>query len=751
MRILPVQYNYTNRYSSQIKAESNKQTCTENLQQADGQAPVNFRGLLYFLTKDKCFDVIGTKNAEQLIDKGLTGLNLYTNEEIAKAKDTILYMTRKNNSKHYRTVIQKILELAKENITIFNVLEFKDVNFTPYAFDKLANEILKVSKLGYPIDYMPKLFDSMIEKISDIKKLVDLREESLKRKELLSYSYWQAEDEDVDDLLLSEPILTLNTLKFLGKKSFLATYEDKYDSVENHVANLGHIDENFPLYEELLQLTNPTESKAYKDNQEKVAGLKKLYQENEKDDEIKNEINNLTKFNRNLVKNAIKEAKDKTFAGYAASMLADEPMKLKYLLPTLNDNTKSGKRKRDKILNNSILSDSHGNVEKRIDFRRTKFLRELTCSDADFSERFNIILDTLLQHPSTSIKHILTHAEMNHETRKQFSRLGIDYENWVNFDPKSNIKKEIIIDTSSLKQHVVKNLEDDFNDELFTEIPPDECSRLIKAMEAKGYGLVEQTGAKYSDDGFFDSVDTKLKLYKNNSPVTFDDLPELMRIIKKEMTNSVFWQTENKDKAIENARSTIKNHILKLRNSEIKSANVPSIKENADLEVLKADMNDIEHSLFLGNYASCCTAVGSGSNQWTAPSYILCKLASAIEVKINQEYVGNTMCFIAKVDDKPALILDNIELQHKYQYNDEIRDTILAYARKMAVEIGQPDMPIYAFPNRHKVNMDRFEPVPKDFSIVGSTGDWDIYLDFDADAHKISGDEVFTSYLYKIS
>ena len=750
MRILPVQYNYTNRYSSQIKAESNKQTCTENLQQADGQAPVNFRGLLYFLTKDKCFDVISTKNAEQLIDKGLTGLNLYTNEEIAKAKDTILYMTRKNNSKHYRTVIQKILELAKENITIFNVLEFKDVNFTPYAFDKLANEILKVNKLGYPIDYMPKLLNSMIESISDIKKLVDLREESLKRKELLSYSYWQAEDEDVDDLLLSEPILTLNTLKFLGKKSFLATYEDKYDSVENHIVNLGHIDEDFPFYEKLIQLTNPTESKMYKGNQEKIADLKKLYQAN-KNDDIKNEINNLTKFNRNLVENAIKEAKDKTFAGYAASMLADEPMKLKYLLPTLNDNTKSGKRKRDKILNNSILSDSQGNIEKRIDFRRTKFLRELTCSDADFSEQFNAIINTLLKQPSTSIKHILTHAEMNLETRKQFSRLGIDYENWVNFDPKSSIKKEIILDTSSLKQHAIKNLEDDFNDELFTEIPPDECSRLIKAMEAKGYGLVEQTGAKYSDDGFFDSVDTNLKLYKNNSPVTFDDLPELMRIIKKGMTNSVFWQTENKDKDIENARSTIKNHILKLRNSEIKSANVPSIKENADLEVLKADMNDIEHSLFLGNYASCCTAVGSGINQWTAPSYILCKLASAIEVKINQEYVGNTMCFIAKVDGKPALILDNIELQHKYQYNDEIRDTILAYARKMAVEIGQPDMPIYAFPNRHKVNMDRFEPVPKDFSIVGSTGGWDIYLDFDANAHKISGDEVFTSYLYKIS
>lgn len=750
MRILPVQHNYTNRYNSLIKAESNKQTCTENLQQADRQGSVNFCGLLYYLTKDKCFDVISTKNAERLVAKGLKDLNLYTDEEIAKAKDIILYMTRKNNSKHYRTVIQKILELAKEKIRIHDVLKFKDVNFTPYAFDNLANEILKVNKLGYPIDYMPKLLNSMIESISDIKKLVDLREESLKRKELLSYSYWQAEDEDVDDLLLSEPILTLNTLKFLGKKSFLATYEDKYDSVENHIVNLGHIDEDFPFYEKLIQLTNPTESKIYKGNQEKIADLKKLYQAN-KNDDIKNEINNLTKFNRNLVENAIKEAKDKTFAGYAACMFADEPMKLKYLLPTLNDNTKSGKRKRNKILNNSILSDSQGNIEKRIDFRRTKFLRELTCSDADFSERFNAIINTLLKHPSTSIKHILTHAEMNLETRKQFSRLGIDYENWVNFDPKSSIKKEIIIDTSSLKQHAIKNLEDDFNNELFTEIPPDECSKLIKAMEAKGYNLVEQTCAKCSNDGFFDSVDTKLKLYKNNSPVTFDDLPELMRIIKKEMTNSVFWQTKNKDKYIENARSTIKNHFLKLRNSEIKSANVPSIKENANLEVLKADMNDIEHSLFLGNYASCCTAIGSGSNQWTAPSYILCKLASAIEVKINQEYVGNTMCFIAKVDDKPALILDNIELQHKYQYNDEIRDSIFAYAKKIVAEIGQPNLPIYAFPNRHKVNMDGLDITKKEFCIVGSTGDWDIYLDFDASAHQISEDETFTSYLYKIS
>lgn len=47
--------------------------------------------------------------------------------------------------------------------------------------------------------------------------------------------------------------------------------------------------------------------------------------------------------------------------------------------------------------------------------------------------------------------------------------------------------------------------------------------------------------------------------------------------------------------------------------------------------------------------------------------------------------------------------------------------------------------------------MDGLDITKKEFCIVGSTGDWDIYLDFDASAHQISGDETFTSYLYKIS
>lgn len=745
MRISQIQYNYINRCNNNSKPDNSPAQHTE------APAQVNFQGLLYFLTKDKRFDVINEKNAKKLVGKGLENCPIYNNENLQDAMAKILYIAKTYDDKYYRAVLQKIFALGKDGVSIDDLLEFKGITRSFSHFEKQTDRISQANKLGYPIVFMPKLFERDIHNPNDIKKLVDIREEGLIRKDKLSYSFWQAEEDDVDYLLLSEPKYTLNTLKILGKKSFLASFEEKYDFVENLINNLGRIDEEFPLYDELLQLTNPTESKLYLENREKITTLKKLYQKNQEDNELKNKINNLTKSNRNLVENAIKNPKDKILAGQAAILMKDEPKKLRYLLPTLNDNTKTGIRKRNKMLNNCFLTNSYGQIENRIDFRKTKFIPELICSDSDFYNNFKALIDNLAKHPNKTVEEVINKYVFNKETQKQFSKININYNNWTKFNPQSNIKKVITIDTSTQKQHAIKNLEADFNDELFSKIPPEEFSKLEKAMSEKGYHLIEQSSAAYTDDGFFDSVQNNFKIFKNNSPIKFDDLPELMKILKKEMTNSEFWNKPNDDPAIENARNTLKDHLLRLRNSEIRGTNVPDTKETVNLEVLKADMNNIEHSLFLGNYASCCTAVGSGCNQWAAPAYTFCKLASAIEVKVNNEYVGNTMCYIGNIDGKPALILDNIELQHKYQYNDEIRDTIFAYARKLAGELNQPDMPVYAFPNRHKVNMDGLEVVQKDFNIVGSTGDCEIYLDFDADAHKISGNEEFNSYLYRIS
>lgn len=242
-----------------------------------------------------------------------------------------------------------------------------------------------------------------------------------------------------------------------------------------------------------------------------------------------------------------------------------------------------------------------------------------------------------------------------------------------------------------------------------------------------------------------------LRLFKDNKPIAFDDMKEIINKLKNVIKESNFWNSKQENEQVDNARETLKNHILKLRYNEVKNALDKKAEQAIDLQVQKTDMNNISHALFLGNHASCCTAIGSGCNEWTAPNYIKNKCISSIEITDGNSFVGNTMCYIAKVDGETSLVLDNIEMKPKYQFNDNIRDAIIAYSKQLCAEIGKPDMPIYAGPNKHKVNLDMFELKERNMKIVGSTGYDEIYLDFDACRHTVDPDKGFEISMYKLS
>ena len=107
--------------------------------------------------------------------------------------------------------------------------------------------------------------------------------------------------------------------------------------------------------------------------------------------------------------------------------------------------------------------------------------------------------------------------------------------------------------------------------------------------------------------------------------------------------------------------------------------------------------------------------------------------------------------YVAKIDGKPALLLDNIELKPKYQYNDKIEDGIVNFAKMVTKDLGKPDMPIYAGSNRHKLNMKNFELVEKnDFNLVGTTHDDPIYLDFVTEGRNVLPSTCFNGTLYKL-
>ena len=172
------------------------------------------------------------------------------------------------------------------------------------------------------------------------------------------------------------------------------------------------------------------------------------------------------------------------------------------------------------------------------------------------------------------------------------------------------------------------------------------------------------------------------------------------------------------------------------------------VDETANLTVKKVDMNNIEKALFLGDDAACCTSV-KGFNSWSAPNYIMTKAIQAIEVKDRKNSVGNTMCYLAKVDGKTSLILDNIELKPQYQYNKNIKEGIIKFAKKLCKEIGTPDIDIYAGPERHKLN---FGEKPFEYHKIDLIGDVEtpIYIDGITGKYQTGGRHL-NSYLYKIS
>ena len=745
MKILPIQSfsNYSD--NKQISMHKNLQTSPILKTQCNN---INFNGIFdVFKKSEKKFyskpEVLEKLKEVEGINYQIQQIVLYITENLQKG-----YVFKK----YYKYMVDKIVELSKDGFKIEDLFYYGQGHKTLQQFDAYVKRIEELNDIDYPKYYVkPFLNDESINK-EQAQLLLEVRQKGYEKRDILSYPTYQVEDDELDDLFLSEPRLVLNTIKLLGKDGFISTFSEKYDNVENNIANIGHISNTHPLYQNLLELTNPIESDAYIKNQELIKELKSRFNKTNDKTVLIKEINDLTDKNKNLVAKSIKDPMDKIKVAHIFNVADEMPQQLKFILRHCSVKTKKNKLELANVLDNVIKTDKNGKVCKQLNFKKNKYLTKLFITDYEFWENYQALLEEINQLPKDNIETIFYKFPLNKDTKNQFEKIGINFDKWFKYDPHSKIQKEIKLDDSNRKRNVIKNLEEDlsmvYND--FIDFI-DTRDKFFDALARKGYTLKEQKIASYDENGFLSENKTALKLYKDNHPIEFDELQLLFSTIKNFMKNDSLWNIKSDNQDIEYAKNIAKNHILNLRFKEMRSANQKSDDEPLQITVQKADMNNVEHALFLGNHSGCCTAVGFGCNQWTAPNYVMCKMISAIEVLDKKEPIGNTMCYIAEIDGKPSLILDNIELQAKYQYNDEIRDMLIEYAKKMTSEIGKPDMPIYAGANRHKVDFDKFELSNKNFRIIGSTGQDSIYLDFDGDGHQIDGTEIFNSKLYKIS
>ncbi len=376
-----------------------------------------------------------------------------------------------------------------------------------------------------------------------------------------------------------------------------------------------------------------------------------------------------------------------------------------------------------------------------LDLANCKYINELIVSDEDFWNTMSALLEVLTEYhytfPNMSMADILDDFVCNDETKKLFKENEINYKKWVGEDKNSYVKGSVTIRAEDAKKKAVKNMMDDLLLLYQTSaIPQKEKDIMFKALKAIGVKIWQQEWFKYP--------------IINDRVIEFSDLDSIMSAIKNELNTNTFWSVESNNQVTDKMRDTLYCHFMLQRKQEIDCAKRLKDKEKVDIKVQKVNMADIKHSIGLGNDSHCCTALGSQSNEWSAPSYIVTRAIGAIEVLANDEAVGNTMMYFAKVNGELSLVLDDIELQTKYQNNDKIKDMIIKYAQKVCKEVGQPNVHIYAGPGMQKVDISKYELIDSEMEIIGRLSDgWFVYLDFDNDAHELNG-AIEKTKLYRI-
>ncbi len=388
-------------------------------------------------------------------------------------------------------------------------------------------------------------------------------------------------------------------------------------------------------------------------------------------------------------------------------------------------------------------------LSDKLGLDKSEYLSELLATtDSRFINNFSLLLNLIKDNPS-SISKVLQTLPQNEVTKDVYKNNGINYGRWINVNENSYKEVTVTLNSDAAKQALITSLEQDFNDEEFKLIPQAEQEKLFKALKKKGIILKEIEETVFDENGFATGARKVLRLYKDESPVNYSDMNDVISTIKDVLNKEEFWNKKNNSEQIEEAKNTMYNHFIKMRGQEFKNIeNGGSVDKTTNLRIRQVDMTDLPHTLFLGNQAGCCTAVGTGCNQFSAPAYIMNRLIGGIEITDGKTAVGNTMMYIAEVDGIPSLVLDNIEVKGKYQFNDNIRDAFFDYVKQFVKEIGKPDMPIYAGPYRHKLNMPEETKQQRTVKILGSTGGQEVYIDY-AGHYKVNGGTL-TPVLYKI-
>lgn len=156
--------------------------------------------------------------------------------------------------------------------------------------------------------------------------------------------------------------------------------------------------------------------------------------------------------------------------------------------------------------------------------------------------------------------------------------------------------------------------------------------------------------------------------------------------------------------------------------------------ENLNIELWNRDPQE---SLFDGSYTTCCTALDAG-NGGSMARYLLNKSFNVVEIKNDKgKTFAMSRIYMANVEDKPSLIMENIEINNNWldtlsnKDKKQLKDSISEYMKKFADNLSENEIPIYFSTSYNKLEhlwKQENNIVEKEIEFIGDISPKDIYM-----------------------
>ncbi len=698
--------------------------------------------------------------------KELQALSVVDQYKIQKDKDALFLF------RDQETDIAEVIEFLR-----FKHAGKQSETFNPHALSKLNGNFDIQNEIEYA-----KLSDS---KMAQFDSAV---EHALEHRDLLREYGKDLTTEQINKFFYGQIDMVNNAIELLGDGTFKSAYGTKFNGLQKIIHNAYTLRYKLSKddYEKLLQTFNYESSDTYRAKKagidelaakieiykaenraiaastDDIAAKKPLMDEvNRKMGPLVKEKNALEKENKPAVQLDPKAKLQRLKV--LAAIAIKSPDEIPGFVELVAKNDTEWKNSVNQKVFSSLDMKYDEALSAKLNLSENDYIGEILSSDSDFKTSFKEMLTLLQANPDKSVKDAFDNLPQNLETKRIFSEIGVNYDEWRTVKPDSGLKLKVEISAEEIRANALTAVEKEFNSDEFKKIPKKEAEKIIKALERENIYLIKNTEALLQNDLNHGDTVVNLRLRSKNDEgkfeaLTFKELQKAGKIIEAKMAgkdkDAEFWHTLGKNQElseeVRNSCNTFYDHMIKRRISAIDDAAKTKSDKVLELTVRKTDMDNIQHSLFLGNHGACCTSVGNGTNQWSAPNYIMNKAIQAIELVDGKTFAGNTMCFIAEVNGVPSLVLDNIELSASYQFKDSIGDAMLDYAKQMTAEIGQPNMPIYIGPHRHKINTEKLKPLKAEMKILGSTGKKEVYIDTFTQGRIINSQKIDNLSLFEV-